>query len=305
MATSKKPTKLQLRAQVREARRLWQRVSAGDKRFEAQLASVVTQIKKMIAKNIGDANSEAQRLLREIAAGAPSLVNPSVVEQLGVQPREPELTPAPIVAAAVVTAEELDRWSKSKPFQEWAERAAEQMIEGITARSWKAYAEHSAAISAGLRQELRETAIGPAVASLRELTVAEITSIPQSVAARIMEQVNEAQVSGHGRAESFVGQIMEEGNVAEGRANMLASTMVSTAATTLIRARAEYVGADTYTWRTSKDEDVREDHRILDGKTFRWDDPPVVDQHSGFRSAPGCNANCKCWAQPNLPDPEL
>lgn len=34
------------------------------------------------------------------------------------------------------------------------------------------------------------------------------------------------------------------------------------------------LGIESYTWQTSGDERVREDHAAHDGTVFRWSDPP-------------------------------
>ena len=68
--------------------------------------------------------------------------------------------------------------------------------------------------------------------------------------------------------------------------------------------RQEQAGIKEYTWSTSEDERVRPDHEELDGRTFRWDDPPIVDKRSGRRAHPGGDFQCRCAAIPVLPDGE-
>ena len=36
----------------------------------------------------------------------------------------------------------------------------------------------------------------------------------------------------------------------------------------------------------------------LNGKKFRWDDPPVVDIRTGERGHPGMDKHCRCYAEP-------
>lgn len=55
-------------------------------------------------------------------------------------------------------------------------------------------------------------------------------------------------------------------------------------------------GLNEYVWKIRKDDRVRHDHEILDGKIFRWDDPPVIDERTGRRGNPGQDYNCRCYA---------
>lgn len=57
-------------------------------------------------------------------------------------------------------------------------------------------------------------------------------------------------------------------------------------------------GVEEYEWSDSRDSRVRTRHRHLNGKTFRWDDPPVVDTKTGRRCHPGQDFQCRCIALP-------
>jgi SPP1 gp7 family putative phage head morphogenesis protein len=50
-----------------------------------------------------------------------------------------------------------------------------------------------------------------------------------------------------------------------------------------------------YIWRTSEDEKVRSTHQANNGKIFRWDTRPPTGH-------PGEDYNCRCWAEPHVPD---
>lgn len=62
-------------------------------------------------------------------------------------------------------------------------------------------------------------------------------------------------------------------------------------------------GIDRYVWSTSQDESVRDSHAELEGKTFSWDDPPVVNKY-GDTGHPGDDYQCRCCALPVLPELE-
>ena len=55
-------------------------------------------------------------------------------------------------------------------------------------------------------------------------------------------------------------------------------------------------GIESYTWSTSWDDRVRDSHRKLDGKPFRWDDPPETEK--GRKCHPGQDYQCRCCAIP-------
>jgi len=69
----------------------------------------------------------------------------------------------------------------------------------------------------------------------------------------------------------------------------------------ITQVRHEAAGVTEFIWRTSKDERVRADHEILDGKRFRYDEPPIVDRRRGDRALPGVYFQCRCIAEPVIP----
>ena len=60
-------------------------------------------------------------------------------------------------------------------------------------------------------------------------------------------------------------------------------------------------GATThYVWRIAPKDlgRTRPDHLRLNGRKFRWDDPPIVNARTGERGHPGMDAHCRCYAEP-------
>jgi SPP1 gp7 family putative phage head morphogenesis protein len=62
------------------------------------------------------------------------------------------------------------------------------------------------------------------------------------------------------------------------------------------RQRAVELGCTSYIWTTMHDERVRHSHSVLDGRTFFWDSPPVVDGPTSRRCHPGEDYGCRCSA---------
>lgn len=94
-------------------------------------------------------------------------------------------------------------------------------------------------------------------------------------------------------------------NVTEARARLIARDQVSKYNGQLSQARFTRAGSEFYVWRTSDDERVRPDHARLDGTVQRWDSPPITvtsGKRAGERNHPGGDIQCRCWADPILPD---
>ena len=55
-------------------------------------------------------------------------------------------------------------------------------------------------------------------------------------------------------------------------------------------------GIEEYIWSTTGDERVRDSHRELNGKKFRWDTPP--ENSDGRACHPGEDYQCRCIGRP-------
>lgn len=80
------------------------------------------------------------------------------------------------------------------------------------------------------------------------------------------------------------------------RANykLIARDQISKLNGQLTMLRQRDVGVEQYTWRTSRDERVRDSHRANADKMFRWEEPPSDTGH------PGQDFQCRCYAEPDL-----
>ena len=60
-----------------------------------------------------------------------------------------------------------------------------------------------------------------------------------------------------------------------------------------------------YIWRIAPADvpRTRADHLRLNGRRFRWDDPPVIDTRTGERGHPGHDPRCRCTAEPAGEEP--
>ena len=100
------------------------------------------------------------------------------------------------------------------------------------------------------------------------------------------------------RADRLARQIAAERGVSQRKAEFLAEQETSLFVSKYREQRARDVGATSYKWSTSHDERVRPDHRVLNGKVFSFDNPPVTCQATGARNNPGEDFRCRCVAMP-------
>lgn len=188
----------------------------------------------------------------------------------------------------------------ARTLEPWAERVGHRMLLDVNERSRQTWRALGNEISFGVKQQLERTPTGSVFKMLLQEQVGLITSIPSKAAERVHKLATEALVTST-RFDVLAEDIMRTTQVAKSRAVLIARTETSRAATTFVQARAEYVGSTHFIWRTSEDGAVRPTHKELNGKTFRWDDPPECDP--GYHALPGAIFNCRCYPEPLLPDP--
>lgn len=182
----------------------------------------------------------------------------------------------------------------------WAESTADRFVAEIAAADKEGWRRLSADIGRGVERQILSAPIAPVMAKLKADQVELIRSLPTEGAERVADRVRNGIAQGL-RAETVAAEIYQTGGVALSRARTIARTETGRAATTLQAARAQHAGSQTFTWRTAGDADVRQSHKVLNGKVFRWDEPPVCDSPD-IRALPGCTFNCRCFASPNFDD---
>lgn len=184
----------------------------------------------------------------------------------------------------------------------WAEAAAMRMLRDVEAVDRSAWALLSAEMSHELQREIARAPTGEILRQRMNEQVALIKSIPLDAARRVHE-LSLKGLESSTRGEDIRAAILASGEVATSRATLIARTEVARTASLLTQARAEFVGSTHYIWRTSGDTDVRAGHRAMNGKVFRWDDPPEVNENGRvMRHHPGQIWNCRCYPEPIIPD---
>lgn len=184
----------------------------------------------------------------------------------------------------------------------WAEATALRMLTDVEQVDRAQWAVLSAEMSQEIRREIASAPTGQILRKRLDEQVALIKSIPLNAAQRVHELTLRGLETST-RGEEIRRAILASGDVATSRATLIARTEVARTASLLTQARAEYVGSVAYIWRTSGDTDVRPGHRAMNGKVFRWDDPPEVEENGRvMRHHPGQIWNCRCYPEPIIPE---
>ena len=85
----------------------------------------------------------------------------------------------------------------------------------------------------------------------------------------------------------IVKAIKKEYGTGRSHARLIARDQISKLNSEITQKQQRDAGVEEYIWSDSGDGRVRSGHHRLNGKKFRWDDPPVVDEKTGRRCHPG------------------
>lgn len=182
----------------------------------------------------------------------------------------------------------------------WAVATSRRMLADVMRRDDRAWARISANMGRALRQEIQTAPTGELMQAMLHEQASLITSLPIDAAHRVHEWTVRG-IEEAARPAKIAEEIYRTSEVTKSRANLIARTEVARTASKLVEARARHVGSEGYIWRTAGDADVRPEHKKLDGKYFRWDDPPVAGSN-GERAHAGQIYNCRCVPEPVVPD---
>lgn len=98
------------------------------------------------------------------------------------------------------------------------------------------------------------------------------------------------------RAESLIKKIKRRFDVSQSRAKFIARQETRLVMSKFRETRYQDAGTKGYVWKTvlgTPAHPVRPLHAKLDGKFFKWDNPPVTNVN-GNRNHPGEDFNCRC-----------
>lgn len=124
-----------------------------------------------------------------------------------------------------------------------------------------------------------------------------IKTIPQNTLGEMREIVYEGYRNGR-TTTAILKEIQRTYSVNKKHARLIARDQMAKLNADLTKRQQTDAGVEEYKWSDSRDGRVRPRHKHLNGKTFRWDDPPVVDTKTGRRAHPGEDYQCRCVALP-------
>ncbi len=102
------------------------------------------------------------------------------------------------------------------------------------------------------------------------------------------------------RSANLVKMIQETYGTSKTKAKFLARQETSLLMSKMRETRYRDIGIDRYKWTGTMDERERPDHKVLNGKIFSWDQPPITNRETGARNNPGEDFGCRCIAVPVL-----
>lgn len=113
---------------------------------------------------------------------------------------------------------------------------------------------------------------------------------------RLRDQVDENAMQGY-RAAGLAEKIRSEYGVSKSRSELIARTETSNFMAAHAAARAADAGLKRYVWTAVRDARTRKLHKDHDGKIYRYDTPPIIDELTGIRGNPGEIWRCRCVAR--------
>jgi SPP1 gp7 family putative phage head morphogenesis protein len=165
---------------------------------------------------------------------------------------------------------------------------------------------------------LRNLTVAPTLerASRRRLAVEWATNMKLWIKTWTIKAVTQlrkdlqASVFAGNRNEAAIKIIKDSYGQSINKAKFLARQETRLLLTKYKQTRYEDAGVNEYRWscanRPHQPSDaapllkgeVRHDHAVLEGKIFRWDNPPITNHETGARNNPGQDFNCRCFAIP-------
>lgn len=122
-----------------------------------------------------------------------------------------------------------------------------------------------------------------------------ISTIPEETLDKMKDIVYDGYANGR-TTTKMVSDIQRVYGVSKRHATLIARDQTAKLNSQIQRYQQQDAGIEEYIWSTTGDERVRESHRELEGRKFRWDDPP--ENSDGRACHPGEDYQCRCIGRP-------
>lgn len=130
--------------------------------------------------------------------------------------------------------------------------------------------------------------------------VSYIQQIPNGLITTVQNEVMRSVVGGTG-LEGLIPFLKDAYNYSDRKVKLTALDQTRKVYNGMVNAKCKQAGFEYYIWRhTSGSKYPRKDHIDMDGKIYRFDDPPIVVKETGEKGIPGTAINCRCRMQPIL-----
>jgi SPP1 gp7 family putative phage head morphogenesis protein len=158
-------------------------------------------------------------------------------------------------------------------------------------------------LSPGEQEAFRRWVSGVAVESptgLRVTGLAKIRKLPQEAVQGLENWIVPTRLEGR-RWDTIADELQARFAIEPRHAELVARDQIGKLNGAITEATQVEAGVEEYTWRTSGDRRVRDLHDDLADTTHRHDAPPESGT-DGERLPPGLPIQCRCWADPVIPD---
>jgi len=172
-----------------------------------------------------------------------------------------------------------------------------RIMAAIPAAVTTAYGTMSAGTNVANKQALsvvgitpNDAGIGAHIVAARDANIRLVESAHQAYAADVRAIFSDPE--NYGRSQDELRKLLvERGNVSESRAALIARDQTLKLNGQMMKVRQQNAGITSYTWSTSGDDRVRDEHAALEGEQFDWTSPPAPGH-------PGEDIQCRCVAIP-------
>jgi SPP1 gp7 family putative phage head morphogenesis protein len=191
------------------------------------------------------------------------------------------------------------RWMQR--FETLAQTWARRMVTDIGAMSTQQL-EHGLRDVASL-QAIRSTLSTPRMHALveaaTEASVGLITRIPQRFLGDVQTHVMSAITTGSG-LDKLVPYLTKRYKGDARWAHLVSLDQIRKVSESVNATRLQSLGVEEYVWMAVGGERYprKLHHQHLNGKTFRYDDPPIIQKKPEVRGKPGDLIFCRCRARP-------
>lgn len=258
------------------------------------------QIGAAVGRLLREMTIETRELVRSLARGPEDQLS-QVVSAMDAPPPPPRDLDRGARAGGSVPDEAQHRLDAlqaryRQKFEALAGEWSRRMIAGVEQQS-------TAQLSVGLKDmaeqfEIRSTMSEARVRAIVEASTKSCTQlirrIPEKYLGEVQIQVMSAITTGSGLGQ-LVPYLTKRYKGDARHAHLTALDQVRKASENFNAARLQALGVEEYVWiHTGGERYPRKLHQSYSGRTFRYDDPPIIDERTGVRGKPGDAIGCRC-----------